>query len=257
MNRLTSTEAATVTAKGRNHSPAPPPMKATGTNTATMDKRGRGDGETDLRGAVARRGHAVLAAFHVPDDVLAHHDGVVDEHADGQRQAQQGHEVQREAAQPHGDERGDGRGGQRQAGDQRGAPGVQEGVHHEDGEAGAEDQRMDHVVETLLGLFTAVVRDFELGAFGQRLVDLLDFFAHALGHGYRAGLALADHRQADVRPARTQAVAAGLGEAVFDGGDLAEAHHFVALALDHDVVEIAGRLRCGRRAGCSARRAHP
>ncbi len=37
MNRLTSTEETTVTAKGRNHSPAPPPMKATGTNTATMD----------------------------------------------------------------------------------------------------------------------------------------------------------------------------------------------------------------------------
>ncbi len=38
MNRLTSTEATTVTAKGRNHSPATPGMKATGTNTATMEK---------------------------------------------------------------------------------------------------------------------------------------------------------------------------------------------------------------------------
>ena len=37
MSKLTSTEAATVTAKGRNHSPAPPPMKATGTNTAMID----------------------------------------------------------------------------------------------------------------------------------------------------------------------------------------------------------------------------
>ncbi len=38
MNRLTSTEVTTVSAKGRNHSPATPPMKATGTNTATMEK---------------------------------------------------------------------------------------------------------------------------------------------------------------------------------------------------------------------------
>ena len=37
MNRLTSTDATTVTANGRNHSPAPPPMKATGTNTAMME----------------------------------------------------------------------------------------------------------------------------------------------------------------------------------------------------------------------------
>ena len=38
MNRLTITEVATVSAKGRNHSPAPPPMNATGMNTAMIDK---------------------------------------------------------------------------------------------------------------------------------------------------------------------------------------------------------------------------
>ncbi len=38
MNRLTSTEATTVSAKGRNHSPETPGMNATGTNTATMEK---------------------------------------------------------------------------------------------------------------------------------------------------------------------------------------------------------------------------
>ena len=37
MNRLTSTEVVTVTAKGRNHSPASPLMNATGTNTAMME----------------------------------------------------------------------------------------------------------------------------------------------------------------------------------------------------------------------------
>src|SRR5436853_6495348 len=37
MNRLTSTEATTVSANGRNHSPGTPGMKATGTNTATME----------------------------------------------------------------------------------------------------------------------------------------------------------------------------------------------------------------------------
>ena len=38
MNRLTITEATTVTANGRNHSPATPGMKATGTKTATIEK---------------------------------------------------------------------------------------------------------------------------------------------------------------------------------------------------------------------------
>ena len=114
MNRLTSTEAATVSAKGRNHSPAPPPMKATGTNTAMIENvvaaTARPISAVPLRAAVT----PVLAALHVAHDVLAHDDGVVDQHADGQRQAQQGHEVEREAAQPHGDEGGDRRGRQRQ-----------------------------------------------------------------------------------------------------------------------------------------------
>ena len=38
MNRLTRTEATTVSPKGRNHSPERPGMKATGTNTATIEK---------------------------------------------------------------------------------------------------------------------------------------------------------------------------------------------------------------------------
>ena len=38
MNRLTITDATTVSAKGRNHSPDTPGMKATGTNTATIEK---------------------------------------------------------------------------------------------------------------------------------------------------------------------------------------------------------------------------
>ena len=89
MKRLTSTEAATVTANGRNHSPAPPPMKATGTNTAMIENVVAVDREADLGRAIARGGDAVLAALHVPHDVFAHHDGVVDQHADRQRQAEQ------------------------------------------------------------------------------------------------------------------------------------------------------------------------
>ena len=87
MNRLTSTEAATVNANGRNHSPAPPPMKATGTNTAMIENvvaaTARPISAVPLRAAVTRSS----PRLHVPHDVLAHHDGVVDQHADGQRQA--------------------------------------------------------------------------------------------------------------------------------------------------------------------------
>jgi hypothetical protein len=112
MNRLTSTEATTVRPKGRNHSPDTPGMKATGTNTATMENVVAATARPISAVPLIGRGAAVGAALHVAHDVLAHDDGVVDQHADGQRQAQQAHEVEREAAQPHGDERRDHRGGQ-------------------------------------------------------------------------------------------------------------------------------------------------
>ncbi len=107
MNRLTSTEVVTVTAKGRNHSPASTAHEGHGHEHGHDGERGGSHGQTDLRRAVARSGDAVFTAFQVPHDVFAHHDGIVDEHTNGQRQPQQRHEIEREACQPHCDECGD------------------------------------------------------------------------------------------------------------------------------------------------------
>ena len=69
--------------------------------------------QADLLGALARRGEVVLAEVHVAHDVLAHHDRVVDQQSDAQRQRHHRHEVQREAEGMHGDEAGDHRDRQR------------------------------------------------------------------------------------------------------------------------------------------------
>ena len=84
----------------------------------------------------------VLPHLDVPHDVLAHHDRVVDQDADGERQAEQRHRVQREAERPHGDERREHRHRQRQAGDDRRAPRVQEQEHDRHGERRAFEQRL-------------------------------------------------------------------------------------------------------------------
>ena len=47
-------------------------------------ERRRHDGEPDLGRAVTRRLEVILAALHVPHDVLAHDDRIVDQHADRQ-----------------------------------------------------------------------------------------------------------------------------------------------------------------------------
>ena len=83
---------------------------------------GRGHRQPDLGGATARSGDTVCTAFQVAHDVLAHHDGVVDQHADRQRQPEQAHEIERKAAQPDRNESRNHRRGQAQRRDQRRAP---------------------------------------------------------------------------------------------------------------------------------------
>ena len=131
-----------VSANGVNHCPAMPPMNAIGMNTTTIEKRRRGDRQADLVGAFVRGLEVVLAHLDVAHDVLAHHDRVVDQDADGQRQAEQRHRVEREAERPHGDERREHRDRQRQAGDDRRAPRVEEQEHDQHGERRAFDQRL-------------------------------------------------------------------------------------------------------------------
>ncbi len=109
-------------------------MKAIGMNTTTIEKVVAATARRDLGGPLVRRGPVILALLDVADDVLADDDGVVDQDADGQRQAEQRHRVQGEAEGPHRDERGQHRDRQRQAGDDRRAPRVQEHEDDEDGQ---------------------------------------------------------------------------------------------------------------------------
>ena len=77
------------------------------------------DGEADLVGGLERGAIGRLARAHVAHDVLDLDDGVVDEDADDERDAEQAHEVQREAEQRHGPEGRDGRQRQGDRGDER------------------------------------------------------------------------------------------------------------------------------------------
>ena len=91
---------AIVSANGLNHCPATPPMKAIGTNTTTIENVVAATARpiSSVPSCAARE--VVLPHLDVPHDVLAHHDRVVDQDADRQRQAEQRHRVEREAERP-------------------------------------------------------------------------------------------------------------------------------------------------------------
>ena len=74
-------------------------------------KRGGCHRHADFGRALQRGRSAIRATLHVAHDVFAHHNRIVNQHADGQREPQQGHEIEGEAAQPHGNEGRNDRGG--------------------------------------------------------------------------------------------------------------------------------------------------
>src|SRR5579862_1344390 len=168
----------------------------------------RHDREADLLRAVEGRLHPRLAHLHVARDVLEHHDGVVDDESDAQRQRHQRQVVYVVAERVHYGERAYDGQRQREARDQRGARAAQEYEDDEDDQAQREQQRELHVLHRFANRLRAVVenrqvdrrRKLRLESGNDRLdrVDDLD--------RVRAGLAL--HGENDA------------ARAVVPGGDL-------------------------------------
>ena len=227
------------TANSWSSRPTMPPMNSTGRNTAASDSGHRDDGEADLARAVQRRLHAPLAHLHVADDVLEHHDGVVDDEAHGERQRHQREVVDRVAQHVHDHERADDGHGQGQARDDGRRDVPQEEEDDQDDEGDGEEQGELHVVHGVADRDRAVVEDAELHRGGQlgleRGEDLADRVHHLDGVG--AGLALdgEDHRPVVVVPARDLV---GL-HAVDDAPELLEADGR-AVAIGDDQRPVGG-----------------
>ena len=223
-------------------------MKAIGMNTTTIEKVVAATARAISDGAVVRRRAVVLALLDVPHDVLAHDDGVVDEDADGQRQAEQRHRVQREAEGPDRHERGQHRHRQRQAGDDRRAPRVEEHEHDEHGQRGAFDERVLHVGDRVGDARPGVARDHELDARRQRGLDGVDLLADAGADVGGAGAVGLDDVDADGVAAVVLRRRPRLLGRVLGDGDVAEADQAPA-ALGHDQPRRSRPACPGGRAG--------
>ena len=219
--------------------------KGHGNENSDDGKGGGRNSQTNFGRAFQRRGAPVRAALHMAHNVFPHHDGIVDQHTNGQGEPQQGHEIEREAAQPDRNEGGNDGSGQAQRGDQGGTPGVQKGVHHEDCQNGTQHQGFDDVVQAVLRIYTTVTGDVEFGSrvvFFELEIDFLDQLAHLVGHTHGAGVTRAGHKNADIGLTAPNTERVNVGEAVRDAGNLRQADDLAVEALDHNVLEFFGRL---------------
>ena len=190
----------------------------------------------------------VLPHLDVPHDVLAHDDRIVDEDADGQRQAEQRHRVEREAEGPHRDERGHHRHRQRQARDDGRAPGVQEQEHDEHGQRRAFEQGPLHVGHRVGDARAGVARGDQLDAGRQRLPDLVDTLADALADfGGAVAVGLDDVDADGVAPVEQRRRARLLG-AVDGVGHVAQPNQLAVALGDDDAREIRGRVEPAEQA---------
>ena len=107
--------------------------------------RHRDDGEGDLARALESGLHGVHAGFDVADDVLEHHDRVVDHETDRKRERHQRNIVERVAAEIHGRKGADDRHRQGQRRNDRCRQPSNEQEDDEHDQDDGEDQRVLHV----------------------------------------------------------------------------------------------------------------
>ena len=173
-------------------------------------------------------------------DVLDHHDGIVDDDADGQHQAEQRQRVDGEA---EGQQHREGADDRDRHGDQRndrGAPGLQEQDDHQHDQRDGFEQGVHHRLDRLAHEHRRVVDDPVVHALREILLELLHGLAHRRRTArarwrpgaWKIGMA------SDGLVVEQAAHAVGL-RAELDARDVAQAHDLAVVAgLDDDVAEL-------------------
>ena len=173
-------------------------------------------------------------------DVLDDHDGIVDHQPDGQYQAQQRERVDRESGQVQGKKRPGEGDGNRDHGNQRGAPIAQEKENSRADQQQGHEQGLQHLADAGADIAAGVEADGQFDVRRQVPLDDGQTPIELVGDGDLVGPALGTQHDAD----RGHAVAAQ-HRALVTRGDLgvahvAETHHAIPIALDDALVKHIG-----------------
>ena len=113
-------------------------------------------------------------------DVLHLHRGVVHQHADGECQTAQRHEVQRLSAEEERDDAGEDGDGDRTADDQGRAPAAEEEEDHQRDQARCQHPFAKHLVHRGADELGLIELQLQLHAFRRRLLELREHVAGCL-----------------------------------------------------------------------------
>ena len=205
-------------------------------------RQGHGkDGEANFARAVQGGSQRRFSGFHVSDDVLQHHNGVVHHETHGQRQCHQREVIHAVAEQIHDRKGADDGQGQRQARNDGGRKVAQEQEDDQDHQANGQQQRGLNIANRFADGLRPIIQDVERDAGwnlrtkgGQHLRNFVHHF-----DGVNTRLALDSQHDAPgvVKPTRYFVVL----DAVDHAANLFQANR-AAPAVSHDERAVIGGL---------------
>ena len=175
--------------------------------------------------------------LHILDD----DDGVVDDDADGQHEAEERKDIQREAGDPErgkSADEGDGNGNERDDGR---APVLQEDEHDDGDEPDTDEQGLDDIPDTFPDEPRGVVGHAVIHARGEALLQLEHLLVDRVGGLESVCAGQLEDGHGDGRAAVVSHGGAVVRCGEFGAADVAEARHAAVIAdVDDHVVELGG-----------------
>jgi len=139
--------------------------------------------------------------FFLAHDILEYNDRVIDEHANGERDTAERHDVERNIVQIHQQERANDRNGNCDSCNRCGPGITQESVQHDDGDDTAENCRVSHVIHGRRNELRLVVDRDDFDFFGQGLLERRESSSDSTRHLHGIGITLFVYRELDRLPA--------------------------------------------------------
>jgi hypothetical protein len=172
-------------------------------------------------------------------DVFDHHDGAVDQQADGDREAAKRHDVGRPSQHAHHAEGGQHRQRQDQRNHQRRTQIAEEQQQQDDDEYDRLEQHLLHRPYSLSDQFAAVVEDHDARTIGQLRRELVEAGLDPVHHGAGIGAAQSEHDAPDGFAGRVGADHAVAGErSEPDIGDVADADDDPVARRHHGIADV-------------------
>ena len=214
-------------------------------------KRRRHDGQHDFLRAIERRRFCIFPHLAMADDVLDDDDGIVDEQADGERQAEEAHRVDAEMAEVHERERRCDRCRDRERADNGAVPVAEEPEHDDDGKEAAENQVFPDIVHGLRDARSIVAHEVDGDAGRQLVLQAIECLLDVGRDAYGVAARLLADLDADGGRAVIAAERRRFFDRIFRHADLLEEDRLCAARRELgaiDVIQAAERAcRADRR----------